>query len=224
MAVSRSFTAARGLAIAIVLSGSGISSFVVPNLANALVEDHGWRLAYLYLAGIWGVVALPLVVLFLKISRDTQAEPAEEIAAQPPEQLPGLTVREGFTSPTFYKLLLDSPAERDEVKAAIEERWPELAATRSGDPQSQDELLQVYGSMGWVLGLFAILVGGLGMMNAQLMSVVERTRSAPESSTMASASSRARAFMPRSVIPLSMPGSLPFPGRPDRRCSGGRSR
>jgi ABC-type antimicrobial peptide transport system permease subunit len=77
---------------------------------------------------------------------------------------------------TFYKLRLSSPAERDEVKAAIEERWPELAATRSGDPQAQDEMLQVYSSMGWVLGLFAILVGGLGMMNAQLMSVVERTR------------------------------------------------
>jgi ABC-type antimicrobial peptide transport system permease subunit len=77
---------------------------------------------------------------------------------------------------TFYKLRLNAPSERDAVKATIEERWPELAATRSGDPQSQDELLQIYSSMGWVLGLFAILVGGLGMMNAQLMSVVERTR------------------------------------------------
>ncbi len=77
---------------------------------------------------------------------------------------------------TFFKLRLDSPGDREEVRAAIEERWPELAATGSGDPQTQDELLQVYASMGWVLGLFAILVGGLGMMNAQLMSVIERTR------------------------------------------------
>ena len=32
----------------------------------------------------------------------------------------------------------------------------------------------MYRSLGWVLGLFAVLVGGLGMMNATLMSVFER--------------------------------------------------
>ncbi len=77
---------------------------------------------------------------------------------------------------SYFKLKLDDPRERDAVKAQIEERWTTLAATRSGDPASQDDVLQIYRSMGWFLGLFAILVGGLGMMNAQLMSVLERTR------------------------------------------------
>ncbi|HMQ32033.1 MAG TPA: ABC transporter permease [Chloroflexaceae bacterium] len=77
---------------------------------------------------------------------------------------------------SYFKVKLNDPRQRDAVKATIEERWPNLAATRSGDPSSQDDMLQIYSSMGWVLGLFAILVGGLGMMNAQLMSVLERTR------------------------------------------------
>lgn len=77
---------------------------------------------------------------------------------------------------SFFKVKLRDLGERDAVKAAIEGRFPELAATRAGDATSQDELLQVYRSMGWVIGLFAILVGGLGMMNAQLMGVMERTR------------------------------------------------
>ncbi len=77
---------------------------------------------------------------------------------------------------SYFKLQLHDPRERDAVKATIEARWPNLAATRSGDPASQDELLSIYSSMGWFLGMFAILVGGLGMMNAQLMSVIERTR------------------------------------------------
>lgn len=77
---------------------------------------------------------------------------------------------------SYFKVKLNDPRERDAVKAQIEAQWPELAATRSGDPSSQDDVLQIYSSMGWVLGLFAILVGGLGMMNAQLMSVIERTR------------------------------------------------
>lgn len=77
---------------------------------------------------------------------------------------------------SYFKLKLRDIRERDMVKAAIEERWPELTATRSGDPSSQDELLDTYRAMGWILGVFAILVGGLGMMNAMLMSVFERTR------------------------------------------------
>ncbi|GAB4431294.1 MAG: hypothetical protein OHK0015_17580 [Chloroflexi bacterium OHK40] len=77
---------------------------------------------------------------------------------------------------SYFKVRLRNPAEREAVKAAIEARWPELAATRSGDATNQDELLRIYRSLGWVIGLFAVLVGGLGMMNAQLMSVLERTR------------------------------------------------
>jgi ABC-type antimicrobial peptide transport system permease subunit len=34
----------------------------------------------------------------------------------------------------------------------------------------------MYRSMGWFLGMFAVIVGGLGMMNTTLMSVFERTR------------------------------------------------
>ncbi|PDW01764.1 ABC transporter permease [Candidatus Viridilinea mediisalina] len=77
---------------------------------------------------------------------------------------------------SYFKVQLHDPRDRDAVKEAIETHWPELAVTRSGDPSSQDEILEVYGSMGWFLGIFAMLVGGLGMMNAQLMSVFERTR------------------------------------------------
>ena len=60
--------------------------------------------------------------------------------------------------------------------------------------------------------------------SAPLASVRLRTRSSAAASAIASASAAARRFIPRSVIPPSMPGSLPFPGRRDRRCSGGRSR
>lgn len=77
---------------------------------------------------------------------------------------------------SYFKLKLRDIRERDEVKRVIEERWEDLTAVRSGDPTAQDDVLQLYRSMGWVLGVFAVLVGGLGMMNAMLMSVFERTR------------------------------------------------
>ena len=77
---------------------------------------------------------------------------------------------------SYFKLKLSGPSYRDSVRAAIESRWDGLGVTRSGEANSQDEMLKMYRSMGWVLGIFAILVGGLGMMNAMLMSVFERTR------------------------------------------------
>jgi ABC-type antimicrobial peptide transport system permease subunit len=77
---------------------------------------------------------------------------------------------------SFFKVKLRDLDRRDEIKSAIEERWDDLSVTRSGEPSKQDEMLNVYRSLGWFLGIFAILVGGLGMMNAVLMSVFERTR------------------------------------------------
>lgn len=101
--VSSHFTAARGLAVAIALSGSGISTSLVPIVANALVEAYGWRSAYVGLAGIWAVIVLPLVLLFF---RNASAPAKRAGTLQPAVELPGLTARQGFASPKFYKLAL----------------------------------------------------------------------------------------------------------------------
>ena len=99
------FTAGRGLAIAVTLSGSGIATSLVPILANRLVEDHGWRTAYLGLAGTWALLVLPLVLLFFHDAKSSRPAESADSAAQA-VQLHGLTAREGFTSFTFYRLAL----------------------------------------------------------------------------------------------------------------------
>lgn len=77
---------------------------------------------------------------------------------------------------SFFNLKLRNPADVDEVKATIETRWPDLTATRSGDVSAAVQQFGMFRSFGWFLGIFAALVGGLGMMNTLLMSVLERTR------------------------------------------------
>lgn len=104
--VTRTFNAGRGLAIAVVLSGSGISSFIVPNLASFFVEDYGWRTAYLYLGGIWFAVVFTLVLLFLRLPRSEPAPARTGDETPPSETLPGLTARQGLGSAVYYKLLL----------------------------------------------------------------------------------------------------------------------
>jgi len=108
MPTTQTFNLGRGLAMAIVLSGSGISSFVVPNLGNWLLEHYGWRDTFFYLALIWYVVVFTLMLLFLRVPRRATApaaSPTPEEAQAPAEELPGLTAKQGFTSLAFYKLL-----------------------------------------------------------------------------------------------------------------------
>ncbi|MCB2077965.1 MAG: MFS transporter [Novosphingobium sp.] len=99
------FTISRGLAVSIVLSGSGIATFLVPIVANALVESHGWRSAYVGLGAIWAVVTLPLILLFFKGSGNARGTPP---AVEERGALPGFTVREGLRSANYYKLLIAS--------------------------------------------------------------------------------------------------------------------
>jgi MFS family permease len=104
--VSSHFVAGRGLAMAIALSGSGISTTLVPIVTQWLVSDFGWRGAYLGIAALWAAVVLPLVLLFFRNTRPkpVAGKSAEKNATAPPADLPGLTAREGFTSLRFYKL------------------------------------------------------------------------------------------------------------------------
>lgn len=101
--VTARFDKSRGLAIAVALSGTGLSNFLVPPLTNLLVMHHGWRGGYLGLAVIWAAVVFPLAWLFLRdgAGRPSSPAPDKPVAAGP---LPGLTAAEGFRSASFWKL------------------------------------------------------------------------------------------------------------------------
>jgi ABC-type antimicrobial peptide transport system permease subunit len=77
---------------------------------------------------------------------------------------------------SYLAIKLEDIRRVDEIKDEIETRWPELTATRSGETTTQSDTLGLFRSFGWFLGIFAVIVGGLGMMNTTLMSVFERTR------------------------------------------------
>jgi len=61
-AVTSRFDAARGMALAVTLCGSGLSSICAPLLAAVLLAKIGWRDAYLSSGAIMAAVALPMVV------------------------------------------------------------------------------------------------------------------------------------------------------------------
>jgi predicted MFS family arabinose efflux permease len=62
----------RGFALALILTGSGVGSVVIPPLTLWAIQHHGWRNAYLMLGGI-ALLGLPLTALLIRNRPDTVA-------------------------------------------------------------------------------------------------------------------------------------------------------
>ena len=62
-AVIGRFQAGRGLALAIALTGGGLSAFWGPVLCGWLINNYGWRIAYVGIAAICLIVVFPLTYL-----------------------------------------------------------------------------------------------------------------------------------------------------------------
>ena len=63
-AINERFVEARGLALGLALSGTGIAAAIAPSAMAAIIAEAGWRVAYLRLAGVTAV-AIPIIVLLL---------------------------------------------------------------------------------------------------------------------------------------------------------------
>ena len=69
------FEQRRGLALALVLTGSGTGSILLPMLAQHVLTAQGWRSAYLVLGGI-ALLGFPLTALLVRNSPAAKVEPS----------------------------------------------------------------------------------------------------------------------------------------------------
>ncbi len=96
------FVHARGLAIGIVLSGTGVASFAAPLFVHALVSAAGWQSVWWALAGLSVFVAMPITWFGLGTSRVIAGSPTP----LPERPVYGVTLREASRDPRFYILLI----------------------------------------------------------------------------------------------------------------------
>ncbi len=101
-AIGSRFVHARGLAIGIVLSGTGAASFAAPLFVHMLVEAAGWQSVWWALAGLSVLVAAPIAWFGLGTARSVPGSSA--VVAERPVY--GATLRETARDPRFYILLL----------------------------------------------------------------------------------------------------------------------
>jgi len=105
--VSSVFTAGRGLALAVALSGTAIGQALSPVAADWIVSDYGWRNAFLWLGLGWGGFALILLVFFFYDIRDIEKrvkQGGSGSASQAGAPLPGLTLKEALRDSRILRI------------------------------------------------------------------------------------------------------------------------
>lgn len=110
VAVTSRFRRSRGLALAITLSGSSLTGMLAPNITGILIDNFGWRWAYVLLVLIWGSVTVPLVGFFFFGQTDLGRRKVTT-AEKPPSTEQGLTGMDRqstFLTGTFIKLALSA--------------------------------------------------------------------------------------------------------------------
>lgn len=65
-AINAAFEKNRGLALGLALMGTGATGVIAPAIATWGIENHGWRMAYVFLAAVPAIVGLPVVFFFFK--------------------------------------------------------------------------------------------------------------------------------------------------------------
>jgi MFS family permease len=115
--VASTFDAGRGLALGLTLSGSAFAQALTPPLTNFLIDEFGWRMALVWLAGGWGGLALLLCVFLLydwyDASRKARAE-APQAGAKPSSgkgllsDAPGLSISEAWRSVALWRIAIST--------------------------------------------------------------------------------------------------------------------
>jgi MFS family permease len=86
------FSASRGLALAAVLTGSALGQVFAPLIANALIQNQGWRAAYVWIGFGWAGLGAVLVALLFYDAHALGQRKTD--AAGQITRLPGLTLGE----------------------------------------------------------------------------------------------------------------------------------
>lgn len=90
------FQKRRGFALALILTGSGVGSIIIPPVTQWMIGHHGWRNAYLLLGGI-ALLGLPLTALLVR-NRPAAIHPQKNSAVE------GVSVGAALSGTAFWVL------------------------------------------------------------------------------------------------------------------------
>jgi predicted MFS family arabinose efflux permease len=176
-AVAGVFDSGRGLALGIVMSGTALAQIVVPPLGHVLIEEFGWRGAFVWMGLGWGGLALILCAFFLYDAHDhakARAKATGEAATR--VVLPGLTIPQAWREPALWRLAISTFLMMVFTIALVVHQIPILV--EAGISRGEAALLASLGGAagiagklvtGWLMDrMNAILIGALTIGGASL--------------------------------------------------------
>ncbi|MES2263884.1 MAG: MFS transporter [Pseudomonadota bacterium] len=92
----------RGLALSVILSGTGIAAIVMPPLVSAAVERWGWQAGFIAMGALPLLAAMPLVLRWMTPANSVVQCSADAGGAARPA-LTGLGFREALTTGKFWR-------------------------------------------------------------------------------------------------------------------------
>ncbi|HLI79901.1 MAG TPA: MFS transporter [Candidatus Binataceae bacterium] len=102
------FNARRGLAMGIALAGASVGGAVMTPITNWAISAHGWKFGYFVVAAPMILIAIPLLIAFVRTRPPTEIA-SERPSAEPapaPVELPGLEIGEALRSRSMWLITL----------------------------------------------------------------------------------------------------------------------
>lgn len=90
----------RGLALAVILSGTGLVALVLPPLLARLIAQFGWQAGFFTLAALPLLFTLPMALLWMRLPSDD--ETASSIGHEVRSQTTGFSFRQALRSPVYW--------------------------------------------------------------------------------------------------------------------------
>lgn len=146
----------RGLALAMVLSGTGLAAMLIPTAVSTMIIRWNWQAAFWLLAALPVTLVLPLVLAWMKEPTLVIVEMSGEHKTSP-EPLKGISLSEGLRTPRFWLLNIALSM----IVACV------VTLVTNGVPLLRDKGLEavdaarIFGSFGLSLILGRIVVGYL---------------------------------------------------------------
>ena len=178
-----------GMALSIVVAGSGVGSFFVPPLVQHLIASYGWRHTYLILAALPLLIGVPLTLRFARSSPTRLSHGQEKKAGN--IHASGATWREGLASRSFWLLVLGVCCISLSENGALAHLAPMLN-DRGIKPAAAALIISILGAsslggrllLGWLLdylegshiATFSMLAAGGGNFSARPRAILSRGR------------------------------------------------
>mgnify|MGYP001172773062 CR=1 FL=1 len=157
-AIAQNFDKQRGLALGLTLTGTGICAMLAPKYVVWLVEDFGWRGAYIGIGLLPLLLAGPIVWMWFRPVNGVAPSSASALDAAPaPADIWGLSLGEALRGYRFWVLCVSIFA----IYMAVSGISPNLIASLTDKGFTASSAATVQGVYGFAIILGRLVVGWL---------------------------------------------------------------